>query len=104
MELLSLSLRCGTRPFTVTICSVLSQFTLQLGCTKVTDLYLSLSAVCLSLSLFINCLHGDVQSLSCQRQPADDQSSRFTARIPATSQNTTFTDLLAALMLMVVFH
>ena len=53
MELLSLSLHCGTRPFTVTICSVLSQFTLLLGCTKVTALYPRLSAS-LTVSFFVN--------------------------------------------------
>lgn len=43
LELLSLSLRCGTRSFTVTICSVLSQFDLRLG-IKVTALQLPLAA------------------------------------------------------------
>lgn len=80
VELLSLSLRCGTRPFTVTICSVLSQFTLPLGCKKVTALYPSLSAR-LALPLFINCLHWAIRFF-LSRWPAQEQAADDQNRLP----------------------
>ena len=77
VELLSLSLWCGTRPFTETICSVLSQSTLLLGYTKVMALYPSLSAS-LSVSLFVKQL--STQSYTVLSSGDQHRNSRLMAR------------------------
>ena len=81
VELLSLSLRCGTRPFTVTICSVLSQFTLLLGCKKVTALYPSLSAS-LADSLFVHQLSALSYTVLLSRWPTQEQAADDQNRLP----------------------